>query len=162
MLSTSDLAVAPLSERTDDWLLQELRSLWQSFFWDIPQANQVDISFARAWKTRLGLIRLSETGGHTYIGLNLLLRESQVPEQVITVTIAHEIVHYAHGFGSPLPRKHRHPHNGDIVTRELVSRGLASQLRVFKEWTSTQWYSFYYTNFPHRRNGHNNNGHHGI
>ncbi|MBI2863272.1 MAG: hypothetical protein HYX94_01755 [Chloroflexi bacterium] len=153
MLSTPDPALALPVPRTDHWLETELNFLWESFFPDIPIVNQVEISFARPWKSRLGLIRLSESGSHTYIGINRLLSDLQVPSQVISITIAHELVHYSHGFGSPLPRKYKHPHCGAIVPRELASRGLTAELQVFKEWTSRHWYSFYFSIVPQRDNG---------
>lgn len=158
MLSTLDRAVALPIPRTDDWLQSELHFLWENFFRDIPRANEVEISFARPWKTRLGLIRLSDCDSRTYIGINRLLSDHEVPGQVISIVIAHELVHYSHGFGSPLPRRYRHPHCGNIVSRDLVARGFSSDLQIFKEWTAGHWYNFYYTTVPQRRNGHGNNG----
>jgi hypothetical protein len=132
-----------LLQRSDEWLGRQLIYVWDHFFRDIPQVNHVSIEFAKRWKTRLGVIRLSEDGKETYIGVNNLLRNVQVPYAVCLITIAHEIVHYAHGFGSPLPRKHRHPHHGNIVSRELISRGLGRELEKHDQWTEAHWQSFY-------------------
>lgn len=161
MLSTFEPAVGVSCERTDEWLRRELYSLWDNCFQDIPMANEVDISFDRAWKLRLGLIRLSENGCHTYIGINRLLRNYQVPNEVVSIIVAHELVHYSHGFGSPLPRKYRHPHYGNVVGHELVARGLSAELQVFKDWTSNHWYGFYYASVPQNGKGHGNDGYSG-
>ncbi len=135
----------PLSERSNAWLRRHLTYVWDCFFPDIPQTNGVEIEFARRWKTRLGMISLSESRQTTYIGINALLRDPLVPESVCTITIAHELVHYAHGFGSPLPRKYTHPHHGNVVTRELMWRGLGKDLQQYKQWISHHWYTLYYS-----------------
>ena len=46
-----------------------------------------------------------------------------IPEYVIDTTVAHELVHYMHGFFSPHQRLYKHPHKGGIVTKELKKRG---------------------------------------
>lgn len=149
MLLTPQLECLVPSElftvRSDNWLRRQLNHLWNTYFSDVPQANRVEIEFARPWKTRLGMISLSESGRTTYIGLNALLCEPQVPESVCKITIAHELVHYAHGFGSPLPRKHSHPHHGNVVSRELMARGLGQDLKYYQHWTTQHWLPFYYT-----------------
>src|SRR5215210_6558264 len=115
--SSADFATAP-AERDDDWLVEHLKSVWLTYFADVPIVNRVEIAWLRPWKTRLGLITLREPSGTTFIGLNSLLQLPAVPDVITTVTIAHELVHYCHGFGSPLPRLYRHPHRGGIVDRE--------------------------------------------
>ena len=54
--------------------------------------------------------------------------------------IAHELTHYAHGFGSHHPRRYRHPHRGNVVQRELNKRGLGAELRFYTEWTNEVWF----------------------
>ncbi|MBI4322177.1 MAG: hypothetical protein HY675_27100 [Chloroflexi bacterium] len=129
-------------DRDDEWLSRELDYLWDTHFSDIRRANCVHIEFARKWKTRLGLITLSSSERTTYIGINSLLRFAQVPWYVPTVTIAHELVHYAHGFGSPLPQKHKHPHRGGIVSQELSRRGLENELALYTRWVAEFWHIF--------------------
>ena len=46
-----------------------------------------------------------------------------IPEYIIDLTLAHEMIHYMHGFNSPLPKQFRHPHAGSVVDRELKKRG---------------------------------------
>ncbi|TAK30279.1 MAG: hypothetical protein EPO21_19460 [Chloroflexota bacterium] len=139
------------SERGDDWLAEQLENLWEDRFQDTPRVNNVEIYFARPWKTRLGVISLIGNGHQTSIRINSLLCDSQVPDEICIVTVAHELVHYAHGFGSPLPRKFAHPHQGNVVSRELVLRGLSRELQYYRDWIADNWYPFYYSQMGHRR-----------
>ncbi len=135
-------------ERTNGWLRTELHTIWNTYFPDVPRANHVEIRFERRWKTRLGMITMAESGLISYIGINRLLSSPSVPDEVCRLTIAHELVHYAHGFGSPLPRRHRHPHQGNVVGQELTTRGLAEELDQWEAWTRADWYPFYYAQVP--------------
>lgn len=120
-----------------------LRWIWQTYFADIPCVNNLEIEYCYPWKTRLGLIRLSLDATLTFIGVNTLLCMQQVPEYVLVITIAHEVVHYIHGFGSPLVPRYRHPHANHVVEQELEQRGLAESLACCNEWIDKSWYSFY-------------------
>jgi hypothetical protein len=120
-----------------------LAEIWQSYFADVPRVNQVDIAYCQPWKRRLGLIRLSLDNTTSFIGVNALLQLSQVPEYILMITIAHELAHYAHGFGSPLPRLHEHPHANNVVKRELENRGLGETLSLCDAWIDKEWFSFY-------------------
>jgi len=120
-----------------------LERIWRNHFADIPRANTVHIGYCYPWKNRLGLIRLSLDQATTFIGINALLQVLQVPEYVLITTIAHELVHYTHGFGSPLPRLCKHPHANNVVERELERRELGEHLHCCNEWIDKQWYPFY-------------------
>ena len=120
-----------------------LLHIWQHYFCDLPHANEVQIAYCRPWKTRLGLIRMSLDNTISFIGINSLLRSPQVPECVLITTIAHELAHYAHGFGSPLPRLYEQPHANKVVENELERRGLGSLLLACDRWIDEQWYDFY-------------------
>ena len=120
-----------------------LDAIWQEYFSDTPRLNTVDIAYCQPWKRRLGLIRLSLDGTKSFIGINALLQLREVPEYVLYTTIAHELTHYAHGFGSPLPRIFEHPHANNIVQRELTARGLGELARKCDDWIDKQWFSFY-------------------
>jgi hypothetical protein len=98
--------------RDDAWLSRELDFLWNGCFYDVTMANVVEINFGGFWKTRLGLISLSHSHLKTFIKINGYLRSWEFPDYVVRATIAHELAHYFHGFGSPLPRKYRYPHHG--------------------------------------------------
>lgn len=131
-----------LTECRDD-LNKYLDQIWCDFFSDIPRLNEVQIAYCYPWKTRLGLIRLSLDETVSFIGINTLLQLQQVPEYVLITTIAHEMVHYAHGFGSPLPRAYEHPHANKVVERELERRQLGAVLCCCNEWIDKHWYPFY-------------------
>ncbi len=120
-----------------------LDCIWQRHFSDIPRVNEVEIAYGHPWKQRLGLIRLSLDNKLSFIGINALLRHHSVPECVLIATIAHEVTHYAHGFGSPLPRLYQHPHANNVVDRELEQRGLGEYVRSCDEWIDREWCAFY-------------------
>lgn len=120
-----------------------LDTIWQRYFADIPRVNEVQIAYGQPWKSRLGLIRLSLDNAISFIGINALLQHEQVPEYVLITTIAHELTHYAHGFGSPLPRLYKHPHANNVVNRELEQRGLGVYVQQSDEWIDKHWYPFY-------------------
>lgn len=102
-------------------------------------ANAVSIRFVREGRRRLGWIAMSESGESTLIGINRLLASPDVPQPLCDVTIAHELAHYAHGFGSPLARRFADPHAGGVVETELRARGLGRWLDDADVWTSRHW-----------------------
>jgi hypothetical protein len=138
-VATEDLA--DISPERD--LNVYLEYIWGTYFADIPRVNEVQIAYCQPWKRRLGLIRLSEDGAVTFIGINALLQHRLVPEYVLLITIAHELTHYTHGFGSPLPRLYRHPHANNVVNHELDRRGLHEERCLCDDWIDKQWFTFY-------------------
>jgi hypothetical protein len=124
--------------RDSHWLNHEMERIWASCFDDTPRINDVQIRFAGGWKNRLGVISLSEDKLTSYIGINALLSLPEVPECIARITIAHELVHYAHGFGSRLPRLHRHPHRGRIVERGTHVALLAANGTYARMWQLQQ------------------------
>src|SRR5947208_13093430 len=136
----TDLAVAASSRQNLNIYLDHI---WQQYFPDIVCVNEVQIAYCHPWKSRLGLIRLSIDNATSFIGINALLQHRQVPECVLITTIAHELTHYAHGFGSPLPRIFAHPHANNVVERELEQRGLGEMAQLCDKWIDKQWFTFY-------------------
>lgn len=134
-----------LHQRDNRWLGEHLAAVWDRHFADTPCLNPVDIAFAKQWKARLGLITLCEESNISNIRLNALLSHPDVPECITTITVAHELVHYSHGFGSALPRRYQHPHRGNVVERELVRRGLERDLEEYLDWIDQHWDQFYHT-----------------
>ena len=130
-------------DRPQAWLRDSLGLIWARHFGDTPAVNEVAIAYCRPSKHRLGWIALSLSGRSSLIGINRLLGGRDVPEYVSTVTIAHELVHYCHGFGSPLPRRYADAHAGGVVERELEQRGLGESLRRYEEWAATAWADVY-------------------
>lgn len=133
--------------RDDTWLFSKLDYIWDRYFADIPQENDVIIKFGRKARCRLGSIKqenktvfdLADNKRKTVITINGLFRHPLIPEYVIDATIAHELCHYAHGFSSPLEKKYASPHQGGVVTEEMKSRGLADILLKQKKWLKDFW-----------------------
>ncbi|GHO44367.1 hypothetical protein [Ktedonospora formicarum] len=117
--------------------------IWQTYFSDIQPVNEVRIGYCYPWKTRLGVIRMTVDESLSFIGINSLLQMAKVPECVLVTTIAHELVHYVHGFGSPRPRICQHPHANGVVDNELEKRSLGKQLSHCNDWIDREWYPFY-------------------
>jgi|GEM_PF-3581591 len=127
-----------------DWPIARLvDATWQQYFPDVPRANIIVAGYDFRWKTRLGRIRMLVDGSESEITLNTYLDNLQVPSEISVVIIAHEIVHYAQGFSSPLPRMQRHAHNHGAVSHELARRGLGEQERFMYEWARSEWPNLY-------------------
>jgi hypothetical protein len=144
-MSVPALATAPWESvvRDTQWLCDEMDEIWRRYFADTPRVNTVEVAFQRPWKRRLGVISLSDDEQTTRIGVNSLLAHPDAPYSLTLITVAHELVHYSHGFGSPLPRRYPHPHRGGIVIRELEERGLGAELDEYSQWINSHWWSFY-------------------
>lgn len=125
--------------RSDTWLLSRLDHLWSNYFADIPQINPVFIKFGRFARFRFGSIHMegslsSATSRKTMITITGMFKDPKIPQEVVDHTIAHELVHYCHGFSSPHKRLHRFPHEGGVIRAELERRGLIHLYRAYKEW----------------------------
>lgn len=126
--------------RDNAWLASQLDHIWATWFADVDRVTPVSIRYVRPWKRRLAVIYLKDDDQVSFIGVNRLLRDQRVPYTVCLVTIAHELAHYAHGFGSHHPRRYKHPHRGNVVQRELTRRGLGRELRFYTDWTNDVWF----------------------
>ena len=126
--------------RDQAWLVNQLDHIWATWFADVERVTPVSVRYVRPWKRRLAVIYLTDRDRRSFIGVNRLLRDQRVPYTVFLVTLAHELAHYAHGFGSHHPRRHRHPHRGNVIQRELTRRGLGAELRFYTEWTNESWF----------------------
>lgn len=127
--------------RDEEWLKKRMGQIWQLLFPEVDKLNNVVIRFKGKWKNKFGHIK--KIGSDTEIVVNSLFRYECIPEYIIDLTIAHELVHYWHGFNSPHERKYRHPHAGGIVTRELNKRGFGHLARLEKGFVRGQWPSLY-------------------
>jgi hypothetical protein len=136
-------------KRDGTWLQQVLDKIWDNYFADVPQDNDVRIVFGRRAKRRLGSISLDQTDGTTsIITLNGLFKLEVIPEFVIEATIVHELTHYAHGFNSPLDQAQTHPHAGGVMRREFDERGLLDLYLQQKHWLKTHWSSLIAAQLP--------------
>ncbi len=152
-----DLEQSPIT-RDNDWLIDRLAEIWYRYFPDIEQKNEVQIVFGRRSKTRLGSIGMNGWKDHKWhqayqssrkgkTGVSVItitgyFKDPQIPSYVVAATIAHELVHYAHGFHSPHPQLYRYPHQGGIVDKELKKRGVGEILRQQKQWLKANWQNF--------------------
>ncbi len=132
--------------RDQQWLNAALGSLLGGPFADMPQTSPIAIGYGRAAKNRMGSIRLHK--GVSSILINPLLTSPEVPEVVVLSVIAHELAHYAHGYGSHTPRKYPYPHRGGVVEKELQRRGMLAQSRLADTWLNMHWQKHYETCRP--------------
>lgn len=124
-------------KRDDIWLNEKLDRIWELLFPDVEKPNNVNVRFEGKSKSRFGCIKNKKKD--SIIEINSLFRDERVPEYIIDITLAHELVHYSHGFNSPLKRKYRFPHKGGIVDKELIKRGFGHSLRMEKIWVKKDW-----------------------
>ena len=128
--------------RDDIWLNERLDHIWELLFQDVKKENHVYAKFKGRWKNKFGHIKMHRNKS-SEIAVNSLFKHEVVPEYIIDVTIAHELVHYSHGFNSPLPKKYKHPHKGGIVDKDLIKRGFGHMIKVEKDFIKTKWYGIY-------------------
>lgn len=124
--------------RNQLWLNQKLSNIWELLFPEIERKNNVIIKFKGKWKNKFGHIKTLKNKD-TEIAVNSFFQSSLIPEYIIDLTIAHELIHYSHGFHSPLPKLYSHPHKGGIVTKELKKRGFTNQLKLEKQFVKEEW-----------------------
>lgn len=141
--------------RDDSWLFQQLDDVWEEFFPDMPQDNDVRIIWGRKAKRRLGSIKQGEKRPgrqpETIITINSLFKDPKIPDFVIKATIAHELAHYFHGFHSPLERKFEKPHEGGVVHKELEARGAKALEKKSKLWLKENWRNYLEQKMPQRK-----------
>lgn len=137
----TNLFPSPEPPRTDAWLGDRITLLRRLHFADVAEGYPIVSRFGIRARNRFGSIGARD--GKTIILVNRLFADTAVPEFVVDGTLAHELAHYAHGFGSGLPRIHADPHRGGVVDRELERRGLAETLLRSEEWRKVHWDAFY-------------------
>lgn len=144
--------------RNNDWLADRLAEIWYRHFSDVKQCNEVDIKFGRSSKSRLGSIGMpgwqdkhsryrylpnrQRRKGRSTITVTGYFKDERVPAYVVDVTVAHELVHYAHGFHSPYPQLYRYPHRGGVVDKELRQREMGKLLKQQQVWLKRHWSIF--------------------
>jgi hypothetical protein len=127
--------------RDDAWLAARVAILWDVHFSDVPRGLPIVTRFGSRARYRFGSIAARK--GSTVILINRLFAEPEVPDYVIDATLAHELAHYAHGFGSGLPKVYQHAHRGGVVDRELEQRGLGEVMALAEAWRKQNWEAFY-------------------
>jgi len=127
--------------RDNRWLEERLSVIRTVHFADVANGFPIEIRFGTRAKYRFGSI--AARNRKTVILINQLFADCRVPDYVIDSTIAHEMAHYAHGFGSGLPRLYADPHRGGIVDKELERRGLAAVTKRSEQWREAHWEALY-------------------
>ena len=128
--------------RDEKWLNERLENIWNLLFYDVQKGNQVSAKFKGKWKNKFGHIKLLRNK-NSEIAVNSLFKDEVIPEYIVDITLAHELVHYSHGFNSPLKRLYRHPHKGGIVNKELKKRGFGHMIKVEKDFVKNKWFDIY-------------------
>ncbi len=121
-------------DRDDKWLLSRLDYLWSTYFSDVNQLNPVFIKFGRFARLRFGSIQFDPRRKFSLITITGMFKNSNIPAEVIDHTIAHELVHYTHGFSSPHERAHRHPHAGGVIKKEMAERNILFLYEAYQKW----------------------------
>ena len=151
-------------ERTDKWLAKRMYDIWEDHFADIPRKNFVLIKFGRSASRQLGSIKWANKKTRiksfikkksvetslkaqdvkkvTVITITRKFQDLSIPDYVVDATIAHELVHYAHGFSSPLKQSYRHPHQGGLIRNELEGRGIGKLHQKAKIWIRENWKNY--------------------
>lgn len=120
--------------RDNIWLLSRLDSIWTKYFSDMHQSNPIQIKFGRYSKYRLGSIKLNRKTNRSHITITAMFKKSSIPTEVVDHTLAHELVHYAHGFSSKRARLHKYPHAGGVVKQEMEQRGMGHLNKAYRVW----------------------------
>lgn len=128
--------------RDNYWLNQRLNQIWALLFPETPRPNKVIVKFKGKSRNKFGHIKMLKNND-TEVAINSLFKSSLVPEYIIDLTLAHELVHYSHGFHSPLPKLHKHPHKGGVVDKELIKRGFSHFINQEKEFVKKEWPTLY-------------------
>jgi len=136
--------------RDDLFLAERLNQIWNMLFPEVERKNNIIVRFKGKWRNKFGHIKLLKDKT-TEIAINSHFKNLEIPEYIIDLTLAHELVHYMHGFNSPLEKRFRHPHKGNIVNRELVNRGFGSMLRLEKAFVRQKWPEFLKQNHARRK-----------
>lgn len=136
-------------KRDEAWLHGLLDTIWDAYFPEVIQVNDVRIGYGRRAKRRLGSISLDPTDRRTsIITINALFKSADIPQFVVEATIFHELTHYAHGFNSPLDQAQAHPHAGGVMKREFAERGLLELYLKQKRWLKQHWPAVVAREFP--------------
>jgi hypothetical protein len=145
--------------RDNNYLEEQLYDIWENHFADVPRKNYVVIKFGKYSRRQLGSIKWASKRTKikgllnkikediksqddkrvTVITITKYFQHEEVPDEVVRQTIAHELVHYTHGFHSPLKQIYKHPHRGRIVEKELHKRGLQDTFQFSEEWLKKNW-----------------------
>jgi hypothetical protein len=133
--------MSTISLRDQRWLEERVRLLLESYFHDAPRGYPICVKFGSPARYRYGCIY--SRGKQCYIQINRLFAHPGVPEHVVDATLAHELAHYVHGYGSGLKKRYPHPHRGGVVEKEMQQRGCLFLEEKASAWRKAHWQNFY-------------------
>jgi len=123
--------------RGDNWLTQRLDHIWSLLFPEVERKNKVLIMFKGRWRNKFG--HIEKKGKISEIVINGYFKDERIPEYIVDLTIAHELIHYMHGFNSPHKQLFKHPHQGGVVRKELLKRGFGHMFRKERYFIKREW-----------------------
>ncbi|MFA5126020.1 MAG: hypothetical protein WC462_03385 [archaeon] len=124
----------------DKYLANKAASLIRENFPERGVTNFLVIKWGCKWSRVLGRIKPLENKEYgSIIEINSLLKQIEVPEYVLDYILMHELTHYFQGFGSNHERKHKHPHKGHIVEKELARHGWDEITKKSEKWIKENW-----------------------
>jgi len=129
------------SLRDNSWLESRLHYLWNTYYQDATLGYPICVTFGPRARYRYGSIY--SVGKQCHILVNRLFAHPDVPDYVVDATLAHELAHYVHGYGSGLRKLHAHPHRGGVVDKEMQKRGCFFLEEQALEWRRSHWPAFY-------------------
>lgn len=138
--------------RDNTWLRNRFQYIKERYFSDVEINNKIIIKFGRPTKTRMGSIKKGrrQENFNSIITINGHFQNFQIPGYVVDAVLAHEFMHYAHGFCSPYKQAFCHPHKGGVVNEDLRERGLDDILKAEKIWLKKNWQKFIKKNHPYK------------
>lgn len=150
--------------RDNNYLQNLMYDVWDEYFSEVPRKNFVLAKFGKYSKRQLGCIKYAHDGTKvktllkkfkeeivnqdipsvSIIVLTRYFQDESIPEFLLISTLAHELCHYTHGFNSPLTKQYRYPHQGNIVKKEMIKRGLKEVLEKSEIWLKENWVDVVY------------------
>jgi predicted metal-dependent hydrolase len=133
------------NEEYNNCLAKKTAELIRENFSEKEITNFLVVKTGKKWKRTLGHIKpLKNQKKHdpeygSLIEINPLLFDNDVPEKILDYVIMHELTHYFHGFGSNHEKKHKHPHKGRIVEKELERLGWKEIQEKSDLWLKGNW-----------------------
>ncbi len=126
----------PSKQDYNNYLAKRTASLIRENFAERGVTNFLVVQTGRKWKRTLGHIKTLKTNDY---GSTIEIFDLEVPEYVLDYVIMHELTHYFQGFASNHEKKHKHPHRGGIVEKELARLGWEEIQLNSDKWIKENW-----------------------
>ncbi len=129
----------------NNYLAKKTAQLIRENFSEKGVTNLLIVKTGKKWKRTLGHIKPCKEENKcnvefgSIIEINPLLFDLDVPEYILDYVILHELVHYFQGFASNQERKHRHPHKGGVVEKEMERLGWKEIQKKSDKWLKENW-----------------------